>query len=96
MEFEWDDEKNRINKAKHQLSFEAAIRVFDDPFELTEFDQTVDGEDRWKLIGLAWAVLVIIYVERDRQDETVIRIISARQATKDERRRYERHRSKDR
>lgn len=96
MEFEWDDEKNRTNKRKHSLSFEAAIRVFDDPFELTEFDQTIDGEDRWKIIGLAWAVLVVIYVERNRQDVTVTRIISARQATKEERQRYEQHRGKDR
>lgn len=60
MEFEWDDEKNRSNKLKHALSFEAAIAVFDDPFELTEFDATVDGEDRWKIIGLAQALLVVI------------------------------------
>lgn len=96
MEFEWDGEKNRTNRLKHELSFESAVEVFRDPFELTEFDQTIDGEDRWKIIGLAWAVLVVIYVERNRESETIIRIISARQATKEERRRYERHRGKDR
>jgi uncharacterized DUF497 family protein len=81
VEFVWDDEKNRTKRLKHELSFESAVEVFRDPFELTEFDQTIDGEDRWKIIGLAWAVLVVIYVERNRESETIIRIISARQAT---------------
>ena len=98
MEFEWNEEKNRGNRAKHDIRFETAIEVFDDPFELTEFDQFVDGEERWKTIGVVtnWSVLVVIHVERDREDVSVTRIISARAANKDERKRYERNRGKDR
>lgn len=59
MDFEWDEEKNRSNKAKHGLSFEAAVEIFDDPYELTEFDQFIGGEERWKTLGMSqsWAVL---------------------------------------
>ena len=98
MEYEWNEEKNRSNRAKHHIRFETAVGVFDDPFELTEFDQFIDGEERWKTIGTIpnWSVLVVIYVERDREDVAVTRIISARAATKDERKRYERHRGNDR
>ncbi|GLQ12348.1 membrane protein [Devosia yakushimensis] len=99
MEFEWDEDKNRSNKLKHGISFEAAIEIFDDPFELTEFDQFVDGEERWKTLGAwqhGWSVLVVVHVERDRADALTVRIISARAANKDERKRYERNRRKDR
>ena len=98
MEFEWDENKNRTNKVKHHIRFETAIEVFDDPFELTEFDQFIDGEERWKTTGLIanWSVLVVIHAERDEEDVAITRIISARAANKDERRRYERNRRKDR
>lgn len=98
MEFEWNEDKNRSNRAKHHIRFETAIGVFDDPFELTEFDQFVDSEERWKTIGTIanWSVLVVIHVERDQEDVSVTRIISARAANKDERKRYERNRGKDR
>jgi uncharacterized protein len=94
VEFEWDDDKNRINKAKHDITFESAIEIFDDPFELTEFDQFVDGEERWKTLGMGqpWAVLVVIHVERDRAGRSIVRIISARAATREERKRYEQNR----
>ena len=93
MEFEWDDEKNRTNKLKHHIRFETAIEVFEDPFELTEFDQFVDGEDRWRTLGMiaGLSVLVVVHVERGDEDRSVIRLISARAATKDERKRYERN-----
>ena len=99
MEFEWDEDKNRSNKLKHGIRFETAIEVFDDPFELTEFDQFVDGEERWKTLGSwqqGWTVLVVIHVERHRDNVSTVRIISARAANKDERKRYERNRGKDR
>ena len=97
MEFEWDEDKNRSNKAKHGLSFEVAVEVFDDPYELTEFDQFIDGEERWKTLGMGQfrPVLVVIHVERSRYDATITRIISARAANKDERKRYERSRRKN-
>ena len=98
MEFEWDDEKNRTNRLKHRISFESAVEVFFDPFEQTDFDQFVDGEERWKTVGMVanWSVLAVIYVERTRHGNTVTRMISARKANKDEVGRYERNRKQDR
>jgi len=97
VDFEWDDDKAKANRSKHGVGFETAIAVFDDPFELTELDQFVDGEYRWKTLGRAgpWSVLVVVHVMRDR-DEEVIRIISARAANRSERNRYERRGGKDR
>jgi uncharacterized protein len=97
VEFEWDEDKNRLNKAKHGLTFEVAVEVFDDPYELTEFDQFIDGEERWKTLGMGQfrPVLVVIHVERNRYEATTIRIISARAANREERKRYERNRGKN-
>ena len=78
--FEWDDEKNQINKRKHHVSFETAANVFFDDNRIIKFDD----EDRWKVIGKVNDVLFVIYTERE--DRT--RIISARRADKDERREY--------
>jgi uncharacterized DUF497 family protein len=91
LEFEWDENKNRANQAKHGISFESAVEVFEDPLELTNFDQFIDGEDRWKTIGRAGnnGVLLVVHVERDYDDGSFVRIISARPATRQERRRYE-------
>jgi uncharacterized protein len=52
MRFEWDEEKNRSNLAKHKVSFETAISVFDDPFALSIQDRVVDGEERWQTSGM--------------------------------------------
>jgi uncharacterized DUF497 family protein len=78
MQFEWDDRKNASNFKKHRISFETAALVFDDPLHTTTQDRDVDGEERWQTVGL---------VDVD-EDETV-RIISARKATPQERRRHE-------
>jgi hypothetical protein len=89
--FEWDREKARINLRKHRVSFELATRVFADPLRLTDLDQIVEGEIRWKTIGIVEyvTVLVVVHGFRDSSDEEAIRIISARRATRWERRRYE-------
>ena len=99
MEFEWNEEKNRGNRAKHDIRFETAIEVFDDPFELTEFDQFVDGEERWKTIGMvsSMAILLVIHTLRETLgDVEVNRIISARPASRNERQRYERRKPQNR
>ena len=95
MRFEWDAEKNRINKQKHDgLSFESAARVFDDPFTMFRKDRVVAGEQRWHAIGMAAdALLLVVHVYRmendnDNDKEETIRIISAREANKRERRIY--------
>ncbi|MBQ7198166.1 MAG: BrnT family toxin [Selenomonadaceae bacterium] len=78
---EWDDEKNKINKKKHGITFEDAARIFLDDNRIDIFDEIhSDYEDRIKVIGLVEEVLTVIYTERSEK----YRIISARQATKKE------------
>ncbi len=91
MNFEWDKDKNRTNYAKHGVSFEIARKVFDDPLLVYIFDRTVDGEERWHAIGKALnlPVLVVVHTYRYANGEESVRIISARQATSHERKRYE-------
>lgn len=79
--FEWDSEKAKINKQKHGISFETAVRVFLDNNSIDEFDELhSDFEDRIKIIGCVGKILAVIYTERGDRN----RIISARQADKDE------------
>ena len=91
MIFEWNETKNKANKAKHQVSFEIAKLVFFDPFCLTLFDRVKDGQDRWHAIGLAKGVLLLLVVHSVHYEgrAEVIEIISARRPTSHERRRYE-------
>jgi uncharacterized DUF497 family protein len=89
--FEWDDAKNRGNQHKHGVSFELAQLVFNDPYALTLQDRIERGEERWHAIGLvaATVVLVIAHTVRAQEAGETIRIISARKATRQERKRYE-------
>jgi len=91
MRFEWDEEKSRLNRKKHGVSFQVAREVFEDPFRLTIPDQTVEGEERSWTIGRLenLVILVVVHVAWDDRGEEVIRIISARKATPRERRFYE-------
>jgi len=91
MIFEWDEHKNRVNRAKHHVSFETAQLVFFDPFQLTLYDRAQGGEERWHTIGKAAGVqlLLVVHTHRDEQGEEIIRIISARRPTRKERERYE-------
>lgn len=93
MRFEWDEVKNRTNLAKHRLGFATACDVFADPLHLSRLDRVVDGEQRWITIGaIADLVLIVVaHTYRDEEGEEIIRIISARKATKHERRAYESH-----
>jgi hypothetical protein len=87
--FSWDEGKNRINLRKHGISFEAAIRVFDDRFALVLQDREVDGEIRWQMLGKAnGAVLLVAHVYEEDGNEEKIRIISARKATSREAKEY--------
>ena len=91
MRFEWDEAKNRSNQAKHGLSFETAALVFDDPHQLSVLDRHEGSEERWQTLGLVGGVMVILVAHtwREHGDDEVIRIISARKATQQERMRYE-------
>lgn len=85
--FAWDDAKNAANIAKHGVSFELAQRIFNGPV-LTAIDDREDyGELREISIGMVEGAAVLTLVHTDRQG--VRRIISARPASRRERRRYE-------
>jgi uncharacterized protein len=98
VEFEWDEAKDHANQAKHGVSFNTALRVFSDPFCLIEHDRIEDGEQRWQALGLidSSVLLLVAHVTWDEEDDggqiEIIRIISARKATRPERRRYENQR----
>ena len=94
--FEWDPGKARTNQQKHGVSFEHAAHVFEDPYALFEQDRTGEtGELRWQVLGLVGgvAVLLVVHTVREENADEVIRIISARRATREERNRYEQTRS---
>jgi uncharacterized protein len=86
MKFEWDERKNKKNIEKHGIDFNDAKGVFTDKKRLEIPDLRKDyGEDRWKAIGaILGLIITVIFTIRD----TAIRIISARQANKKERGRY--------
>jgi uncharacterized protein len=87
--FEWDERKNESNLRKHGISFETAKLVFDDPNFLLYRDRVLETEERWHAIGTVPGpvLVVVVHTYRDRNTE-IIRIISARRATKQEVRRY--------
>lgn len=90
MRFTWDGRKNRDNRQKHGVRFETAIRAFDDPFQVSRRDRTVEGELRWQTIAMVTGiqVLLVVHTVSVSGDEEEIRIISARKATPRERRVY--------
>jgi uncharacterized DUF497 family protein len=87
--FEWDERKNRDNQRKHGISFEEAKSVFFDlqaiEFYEDEYDQQ---EDRFLLLGVSAKVRILMVCHCLRQAGDLIRIISARKATKNEQREY--------
>ncbi len=89
MLFEWDDEKDRINRHRHEMPLKAGIPVFDDinaiEFEDTRFNY---NEDRYIIIGRddRTKLLYVVYTERGKG---TIRLISVRKATKHELRLYQ-------
>ena len=84
-EFEWYSEKERLNIEKHGIDLEAVERVFDDPFRIVQYDDLHSGlEDRWQTLGMDNGILFAVYTERGKK----IRVITAREATPEERRIY--------
>ena len=85
LEFEWDEEKNEINKRKRGIDFNTALHVFDDEdrIEIYDIEHSVE-EDRYNTIGRVHDILFVVYTERKDK----IRIISARLASAAERRLY--------
>jgi uncharacterized DUF497 family protein len=90
----WDQNKNQSNQLKHKISFEVASLVFEDPFQINVMDRIENGEERWQTLGMVgnMVLLLVAHTFAEQEDEEVVRIISARKATRKERQKYEKDR----
>lgn len=95
MRFEWDVKKAAANLAKHGVAFALAEEVWDDPLYIVLPDRFENDEMRWHAIGQIGTVvmLVVVHSHPDAADEDLVRIIGARRATRQERKRYENERA---
>lgn len=90
LRFEWDEVKNKHNRAKHGVWFEEARSVFDDPQSCVFHDpEHSDEEERFLILGMSFAARILVVVHCYREADSVIRIISARKATRKELKFYE-------
>jgi uncharacterized DUF497 family protein len=92
--FTWREEKERSNINKHRLDFSLAEWIFADPLADTLWDGVVNREERWRTIGATtvgggFKVVVVVHTYPNPQDDTWVHVISLREATTHERRRYE-------
>ena len=91
--FEWDNKKDKTNKRKHGVSFEEARTAFYDENAIQYFDPDhSDKEGRFILLGISFKLKILVVCHCFRENESVIRIISARKADKDEEYEYWRNR----
>ncbi len=89
IKFEWDKTKNILNIKKHGIDFNEAATVFlDDEALLIEDEKHSGEEDRFVLLGFSQKANLLIVCHCYRTNEEVIRIISARKATKNETKQY--------
>lgn len=87
--FEWDENKNQTNQRKHHISFEEAQTVFyDENALLIDDPEHSEEEERFIILGFSKKANLLVVCHCYRESETVIRIISARKATKTESRYY--------
>jgi uncharacterized protein len=88
MEFEWDDAKAESNERKHGVALSEALTVFGDPLSVTGYDpRHADDEDRFLTMGVSVDGRLLVVSHTDRGD--TVRVISAREATRRERKDYE-------
>ena len=91
--FEWSETKNRINKTKHKISFEEASTVFYDSNAILFDDPDHSAsEDRFLILGITRGLHICIVSHCYRKENEIIRIISARKATKNEIEKYNNYR----
>ena len=91
LRFEWDGRKALANKRKHGVSFEEAETVFSDDFALVIADPDHSGEEeRFLILGLSARLRTLVVSHSYRRGGHLIRIISARKATRKERKTYNR------
>ena len=93
IEFIWDHNKAEANLRRHRVSFEEAQTVFYDSNARMIFDpdHSSEEEDRFIMLGLSSSFRILVVIHCYREEDTVIRIISARKANKHEQRQYERY-----
>ncbi len=85
IQFVWDNKKNKINQKKHNISFEEAKTVFyDENARLIHDPEHSINEERFILMGLSRSLRILVVVHAYKSDVEIIRIISARKATKKE------------
>lgn len=90
LRFDWDERKNKRNRTKHGVWFEEAQSVFYDPHARLFYDpEHSEAEERFILLGVSSAARILVVVHCYRELDSLIRIISARKATKKEVRFYE-------
>ena len=94
IEFAWDPRKNEVNRRKHHVSFEEARTVFydDDALVISDPEHSQE-EDRFLILGFSAQARLLVVCHCYRESESVIRIISARKATRNESRQYDERRS---
>ena len=93
MHFEWDERKDRSNQRKHGVGFEEAAEVFADPLHMSWLDERFSAfEERWVTVGQTTegVTLTVANLFFDERGDGVVRVISARRATKREMEAYER------
>jgi uncharacterized protein len=89
LRFEWDKKKEKFNIKKHGVSFAEASTAFYDEKTIQFFDPDHSGdEDRFLLLGISFKLRVLVVCHCFRESETVVRLISARKADKDEQKEY--------
>ena len=87
--FDWDENKNQINQKKHGIDFDEASSVFyDEKAILFDDPEHSEWEERFILLGMSNITNICVVCHCYRESDTVIRIISARKATKKEAERY--------
>ena len=96
LRFEWDEPKNKTNREKHGIWFEEVTPVFDDPHGRLFLDEgphearsEAADEERYLLVGMSRHLHVLVVVHCYKCDDSLVRIISARKATRSERKYYE-------
>jgi hypothetical protein len=89
--YEWNPEKAASNLRKHCVSFEDAVKAFDDPNGLSQLLGIEGGEQRWRIVGSIYGMVVIVVIHTldDEGEDEIVRIISARRADRTERLKYE-------
>jgi uncharacterized DUF497 family protein len=89
IKFDWNEEKNKANKTKHGVSFKEAITVFYDENARLIYDPEHSSEEkRFIILGLSNKLRLLLVVHCYRENEEVIRIVSARKASKKESKQY--------